>query len=432
MLIRAAPFSLATRRVLSRGVVTTRLCVDQIDDLAGKRVFVRADLNVPFSKEDPASISDDTRVRGALPTLSHLTSAGAQVVLASHLGRPKGQVNESMRLTPVAARLMELLPGVEVRTATDCIGEDVKTKAQKLGNGEILLLENVRFHPGEEKNNAEFVKALADATKPDIYVNDAFGAAHRAHASTAGITDHVPVCAAGILMNKELQFLEGAVNGDDAKRPLIAVVGGAKVSSKISVIESLLERCDKVLIGGGMAFTFLKALGHNVGSSLVEEEFLSVAKAAIDKAEELGKELLLPVDAVAANKFDANAETQAVEMSQGGEGIPDGWLGLDIGPDTVKSFSDEITRSGTCVWNGPMGVFEFEKFAQGTLSVASSLAEMTDNGGISIVGGGDSVAAVNTSGVAARISHISTGGGASLELLEGKTLPGVDALDAAN
>lgn len=354
---------------------------------------------------------------------------GARVVLASHLGRPKGEVNESMRLTPVAGRLMELLPGVRVSSVTDCVGAEAEAAAAALADGEILLLENVRFHPGEEKNEASFARALANVAKPDVYVNDAFGAAHRAHASTAGIASYTPLCASGLLMNKELQFLEGAVNGNDVQRPLIAIVGGAKVSSKISVIESLLERCDKVLIGGGMAFTFLKALGHNVGSSLVEDEYLSVAMAAMDKASKLGKQLMLPVDAIAADKFGTDATSKAVGMGSGKDGIPEGWMGLDIGPATVKTFSEEINASGTCVWNGPMGVFEFDQFAQGTLSVALSMAEMTDGGGTSIVGGGDSVAAVNASGVASRISHISTGGGASLELLEGKVLPGVAALD---
>ena len=421
------------RTVSACQMSTSKLCVDQLptSSLSGKRVFVRADLNVPFSKDDPGVISDDTRVRGAIPTLAHLTSAGARVVLASHLGRPKGEVNEGMRLTPVAGCLMKLLPGVKVRSVSACVGVEVEAAAAALADGEILLLENVRFHRGEEENDPAFARALADVAQPDVYVNDAFGAAHRAHASTAGIASFALVRAAGLLMNKELEFLEGAVNGDGVQRPLIAIVGGAKVSSKISVIESLLERCDKVLIGGGMAFTFLKALGHNVGSSLVEEEFVPVAQAAMDKARELGKELLLPVDAIAADKFDADAMARAVVMGAGGEGIPEGWMGLDIGPATVKSFSEEIIASGTCVWNGPMGVFEFDQFAQGTLSVASSLAEMTDGGGISIVGGGDSVAAVNASGVASRISHISTGGGASLELLEGKVLPGVDALDDA-
>jgi phosphoglycerate kinase len=386
-------------------------------DLEGKKVFVRVDFNVPL--DDSGKITDDTRIRAALPTIKYLTEKGAKVVLGSHMGRPKGQVVETMRLTPVAARLSELL-GTDVVKCDDCIGEAVSTAVSGLDNGQVALLENLRFNPGEEKNDPEFAKALA--ANADIYVNDAFGTAHRAHGSTEGVTHHVDTSVAGLLIEKELKFLKGAIEAP--KRPLVAIVGGSKVSSKIGVIETLLEKCDKLLIGGGMIFTFYKAQGLSVGSSLVEEDKVELAKSLMEKAD--GK-IVLPTDVVIADNFapDANAKTVSVND------IPDGWMGLDIGADSVKVFQDVLNSCGTAIWNGPMGVFEFDKFAVGTEAIANSLAGLTSSGTVTIIGGGDSVAAVEKVGVAEKMSHISTGGGASLELLEGKELPGIVALDEA-
>ena len=391
--------------------------------LNSKRVFLRADLNVPFEKNSSIPvISDDTRIKSALPTLQHLTAAGAKVILASHLGRPKGQVNDSLRLAPVADRLREY--GVDVLTVPDCIGDKAAAVADSLVDGQVLLLENTRFHSGETDNHPEFVQALANVAKPDIYVNDAFGAAHRAHGSTAGIAEHAKIRVAGLLMEKELNFLEGAVNGRNVKRPMVAVIGGAKVSSKIAVVESLLHKTDRVLIGGGMMWTFLRAMGHNTADSLVEEDYVDVARDALRTAKELGKEILLPVDAVVAASFASDAAYEIKQINELTSG-----MGLDIGPRTIELFRNQVLDAGTVVWNGPMGVFEFEQFATGTFAVANALAEMTAKGGVSIVGGGDSVAAIQVSGLASKISHISTGGGASLELLEGKVLPGVACLD---
>ncbi len=389
-------------------------------DLAGKRVFVRVDFNVPLDKETGA-ISDDTRIRAALPTIQDLTSKGAKVILASHLGRPKG-VEEKSRLTPVAQRLSELL-GTTVIKCNDCIGDEVAAKVGTLQNGQVALLENVRFYPEEEQNDPEFAKKLASVA--DLYVNDAFGTAHRAHASTEGVTHHLSPCVAGYLIDKELQYLQNAI--ENPQKPLAAIVGGSKVSSKIGVIETLLDKVDKLLIGGGMIFTFYKARGLSVGKSLVEEDKLELAKALEAKAQEKGVLLLLPTDVVIADNFapDANAQTVSIDN------IPEGWMGLDIGPDSVKVFQDALSDCKSVIWNGPMGVFEFDKFAVGTEAVAHSLAAITDKGAITIIGGGDSVAAVEKVGVAAKMSHISTGGGASLELLEGKVLPGIAALDDA-
>jgi len=386
-------------------------------DLSGKRVFVRVDFNVPLN--DAGAITDDTRIRAALPTIKYLTEKGAKVVLGSHMGRPKGQVVESMRLTPVAARLSELL-GQEVVKCDDCIGDAVSATVSGLSNGQVALLENLRFNPGEEKNDPEFAKQLA--ANADVYVNDAFGTAHRAHGSTEGVTHYVDTSVGGLLIEKELKFLKGAIEAP--KRPLVAIVGGSKVSSKIGVIKTLLEKCDKLIIGGGMIFTFYKAQGLAVGGSLVEEDKVELAKSLMEQAE--GK-ILLPTDVVIADNFapDANAKTVSVKE------IPDGWMGLDIGPDSVKVFQDALADCGTVIWNGPMGVFEFDKFAVGTEAIANSLAELTGKGCITIIGGGDSVAAVEKVGVAEKMSHISTGGGASLELLEGKELPGIVALDDA-
>lgn len=389
-------------------------------DLEGKRVLVRVDFNVPL--DGNGKITDDTRIRAALPTIRYLSENGAKVILASHFGRPKGKPVESMRLTPVAERLSELLGRPVVKT-TDAIGAGAEAQVAATNNGQVVLLENVRFHAEEEANDAEFAKALASLA--DLYVNDAFGAAHRAHASTAGVTEYLSPCVAGYLLEKELQYLQAAI--DNPQRPLAAIVGGSKVSSKIGVIETLLDKCDKLLIGGGMIFTFYKAQGLSVGGSLVEEDKLDLARSLIAKAQEKGVQLLLPVDVVVADKFapDANAKTVAVDA------IPDGWMGLDIGPESVKQFEAALADCRSVIWNGPMGVFEFDKFAVGTEAIARSLAGLTRKGATTIIGGGDSVAAVEKVGVASEMSHISTGGGASLELLEGKVLPGVAALDDA-
>ncbi|MBE9112818.1 phosphoglycerate kinase [Nodosilinea sp. LEGE 07298] len=389
-------------------------------DISGKRVLVRADFNVPL--DDQGAITDDTRIRAALPTIQDLTGKGAKVILTSHFGRPKGQVVDSMRLTPVAKRLGELL-GQEVIKCDDCIGDDVANAVGAMENGQVALLENVRFYAGEEANDPEFAKQLA--ANADLYVNDAFGTAHRAHASTEGVTKYLSPSVAGYLIEKELQYLQAAI--ENPKKPLAAIIGGSKVSSKIGVIETLLDKVDKLLIGGGMIFTFYKARGLNVGKSLVEEDKLELAKSLEAKAKEKGVDLLLPTDVVLADNFapDANAQTVSVEA------IPDGWMGLDIGPDSIKVFQDALKQCKSVIWNGPMGVFEFDKFAAGTEAIAHTLAELTDQGVTTIIGGGDSVAAVEKVGVAEKMSHISTGGGASLELLEGKELPGIAALDDA-
>nr|WP_199315244.1 phosphoglycerate kinase [Planktothrix sp. FACHB-1355] len=388
-------------------------------DLAGKRVLVRADFNVPV--DEAGNITDDTRIRAALPTIQDLTGKGAKVILSSHFGRPKG-VDEKQRLTPVAKRLSELL-GKEVKKPSDCIGDEVAATVAEMQNGDVILLENVRFHKEEEKNDPEFAKQLA--ANADLYVNDAFGTAHRAHASTEGVTKYLKPSVAGYLIEKELQYLQSAI--ENPQRPLAAIIGGSKVSSKIGVIETLLEKCDKLIIGGGMIFTFYKARGLSVGKSLVEEDKLELAKTLEAKAKERGVQLLLPTDVVVADKFAADAESQTVSI----ENIPDGWMGLDIGPDSVKVFQDALADCKTVIWNGPMGVFEFDKFAVGTEAIAHSLADLTKKGAVTIIGGGDSVAAVEKVGVADQMSHISTGGGASLELLEGKVLPGIAALDEA-
>jgi len=387
-------------------------------DLAGKRVLVRADFNVPL--KDDGTISDDTRIRAALPTIKDLTGKGAKVILCSHMGRPKGEVKEGLRLTPVAARLAELL-GQDVTKCDYCVGDAVAATVNGMSNGQVILLENLRFHAEETKNDPEFAKALA--SNADVYVNEAFGTAHRAHASTEGVTKYLSPSVAGYLIEKELEFLQNAV--DNPKRPLAAIIGGSKVSSKIGVIETLLDKCDKLLIGGGMIFTFYKARGLSVGKSLVEEDKLELAKTLEAKAKAQGVELLLPTDVVVADNFapDANAETVSIDA------IPDGWMGLDIGPDSVKVFQDALADCNAVIWNGPMGVFEFDKFAVGTEAIANTLAGKPE--AITIIGGGDSVAAVEKVGVAEKMSHISTGGGASLELLEGKVLPGIVALDDA-
>lgn len=389
-------------------------------DVAGKRVLVRADFNVPL--DDSGKITDDTRIRAALPTIQDLIGKGGKVILCSHMGRPKGQVKEGLRLTPVAKRLSELL-GQDVIKCDDCIGDEVATTVNQMQNGQVVLLENLRFHSEEEKNDAEFAKKLA--ANADLYVNDAFGTAHRAHASTEGVTHYLKPSVAGYLIEKELTYLQNAI--ENPQRPLVAIIGGSKVSSKIGVIETLLEKCDKLLIGGGMIFTFYKARGLSVGKSLVEDDKLELAKSLEVKAKEKGVEFLLPTDVVVADNFAPDANDQTVSV----ENIPDGWMGLDIGPDSVKVFQEALADCKAVIWNGPMGVFEFDKFAVGTEAIARSLADLTKKGATTIIGGGDSVAAVEKVGVADQMSHISTGGGASLELLEGKELPGIVALDDA-
>ncbi|TVS07046.1 MAG: phosphoglycerate kinase [Cyanobium sp. PLM2.Bin73] len=391
-----------------------------VDDLRGKRVLVRVDFNVP--QDDSGAITDDTRIRAALPTIAHLRDNGARVILAAHFGRPKGQVVEGMRLTQVAARLSDLL-GVPVTKTESCVGPDAEAKVAALQDGGVVLLENVRFFAEEEKNEAEFARQLASLA--EVYVNDAFGAAHRAHASTEGVTSFLSPNVAGHLMEKELAYLQGAI--DAPRRPLAAIVGGSKVSSKIGVLEALINKCDKVLIGGGMIFTFYKARGLAVGKSLVEEDKLELARELEAKAKAKGVQFLLPTDVVLADNFAPDANSQIAPI----EAIPDGWMGLDIGPDSLKVFQDALADCQTVIWNGPMGVFEFDAFAAGTNGIAHTLAELSAKGTITIIGGGDSVAAVEKVGVADKMSHISTGGGASLELLEGKVLPGVAALDEA-
>ena len=383
-------------------------------DVKGKRVLMRVDFNVPMNEQ--GEITDDTRIKAALPSIRYLLEHGAKLILMSHLGRPDGKVVESMRMNPVAKRLGELL-NKSVAKVDDCVGPEVEAAAAKLQDGEVLLLENVRFHAEEEKNDQEFAKKLASLG--DIYVNDAFGTAHRAHASTEGVARYLPAVA-GFLMEKELQFLGNAVN--DPKRPFVAILGGAKVKDKIKVIESLLNKVDTLIIGGGMAYTFLKAKGLEVGNSLLDAERIDFCRKVMEQAEAKGVKLLLPVDVVAARNYAADAEHKVVPADQ----IPADWEGLDIGPKTVELFSAAIKSAATVVWNGPMGVFEWEAFANGTRQIAQALA---DSRAVTIIGGGDSASAVEQFGLADRMSHVSTGGGASLEFLEGKELPGVAALN---
>lgn len=398
-------------------------------DLAGKRVLVRADFNVPLDAQ--GNITDDTRIRASLPTVQALTQAGAKVILTSHLGRPvkkdkeTGAVKvarEGNSLAPVATRLSQLL-GQPVAFAPDCIGPEAEAVVNRLENGQVALLENVRFYPEEEDNDPEFARKLASLA--DLFVNDAFGSAHRAHASTAGVTAYLQPAVAGYLVERELQFLSGAI--ENPRRPLAAIIGGSKVSTKIGVIERLLEKVDKLLLGGGMIFTFYQAQGIQTGKSLVETDKLDLARSLMEKAKERGVELLLPVDVVVADRFDKDANAQTVSIHQ----IPDDWMGLDIGPESVKAFQSALQGCQTVVWNGPMGVFEFDRFALGTEAIARTLADLTQAGATTIIGGGDSVAAVEKVGLADKMTHISTGGGASLELLEGKVLPGIAALTEA-
>lgn len=383
-------------------------------DVAGKRVLVRVDFNVPLDKATRA-VLDDTRIRAALPTIRYLRERNARVILCSHLGRPDGQVKEELRLAPVAQRLSELL-GAPVKTVSDCVGSEVETAVASLAPGDVLLLENLRFHPEEEANDPEFARKLAALA--DVFVNDAFGAAHRAHASTAGVAAYLPAVA-GFLMEKEIDYLDRVVTHPE--RPVAAIIGGAKISSKIGVLRHLLSKVDAILIGGGMASTFLKAQGLEVGDSLVEDDQLDTARRIVAEAEECGVRLLLPADVVVADAFDAGANHRVVPV----HAVEPGWRIMDIGPETVRRYAEALCGMRTIVWNGPMGVAEWEAFAAGSLGIARAVAE---SGATTIIGGGETVALVEQSGLAGRFSHVSTGGGASLEFLEGRELPGVAAL----
>ena len=383
-------------------------------DVAGKRVLARCDFNVPFNAD--GTISDPKRIVAALPTIQYLLDHNARLILCSHLGRPKGEFKPEFSLKPVAEELSRRL-GKEVKMAADVIGDSAKELAAGLKDGEVMMLENVRFHKEETKNDPEFAKALASLA--EIYVNDAFGTCHRAHASTAGVAAYLPaVC--GYLIQKEISIMGGAL--ENPKRPFVAILGGAKVSDKIGVINNLLEKVDTLFVGGGMAYTFYKAQGHSIGSSLCEEDKIELAGEILKKAEEKGVKFLLPIDNRVADRYAEDADHQIVHRSE----IPDGWMGLDIGDQTEKLFADAIKGAGTVVWNGPMGVSEWEYFASGTRAVATAVAE---SGAISIIGGGDSAAAIEKLGFADKMTHISTGGGASLEFLEGKELPGIAALN---
>lgn len=382
-------------------------------DVAGKKVLVRCDFNVPLKD---GVITSDKRIVSSLPTIQYLLKNNAKVILCSHLGRPKGEVNPEFSLKPVAARLSELL-GLEVKMADDVVGESAKALAADLKDGEVLLLENVRFEKGETKNDPELSKKFADLA--EIFVNDAFGSAHRAHSSTAGVAEHLPaVC--GYLIQKEIDFMGGALS--NPKRPFVAILGGAKVSDKIGVINNLIDKVDTLVIGGGMAYTFFRALGHSIGTSICEEDKIDLAREMMEKAEAKGVRFLIPQDNRVGKEYDANTESMVVDSDD----IPDGWMGLDIGPKTEALFTEAVKGAGTVVWNGPMGVSEWDNFASGTIAVAKAVA---DSGAVSIIGGGDSAAAVQKLGFADKMSHISTGGGASLEFLEGKELPGIACLN---
>lgn len=393
-----------------------KLTIDDIS-LKGKKVLVRVDFNVPLNEQQ--HITDDIRIVESLPTIKKILNDGGRAILMSHLGRPKGKPKPEFSLKPVAVHLSKLL-GKPVQFAPDCIGTETKKMADGLKDGECLLLENLRYHNEEEANDPSFAKLLASLG--DVYVNDAFGTAHRAHASTEGVTKFIKICGAGYLMQKELDYLGRAV-GNPA-RPYIAILGGAKISGKIDVIQNLMSKVDALIIGGGMMFTFYKAQGMEIGKSLLEEDKVELAKQILTEAQGKNIKLMLPTDCVVADKVENDAATQTVSVKQ----IPAGWFGLDIGPESVKLFSEEIRKAKTVVWNGPMGVFEMDRFAEGTNAVARALADATKNGAITIVGGGDSAAAIAKAGLQKSVSHVSTGGGASLEFLEGKVLPGVAAL----
>ncbi len=382
-------------------------------DLKGKKVFVRCDFNVPMDENQ--NITDNTRIVAALPTIKYLLEQNCKVILASHLGRPKGEFKPEFSLAPVAKELSKLL-GQEVIMAKDVIGEDAMSKAANLKEGEILLLENVRFHKEETDNDPEFSKKLASMA--EVYVNDAFGTAHRAHASTTGIASYLPAVA-GFLIEKELKFLGNAVNNPE--RPFVAILGGAKVSDKIGVIDNLLDKVDALMIGGGMAYTFFKAQGYEVGNSICEMDKLDLAREAMEKAKQKGVKLMLPVDTKVGKEYKSDTESKVVKYTE----IPEGWEGLDIGPETIKMYEEELKTAKTVIWNGPLGVFEFDQFAVGTNAIAKILSEIDAT---TIIGGGDSAAAVKKAGLEDKMTHISTGGGASLEFLEGKKLPGIEAL----
>ena len=383
-------------------------------DLKDKKVLVRCDFNVPM--DENKHITDNRRIVAAIPTINYLLEQNCKVVLCSHLGRPKGEFKQEFSLAPVAKELSRVL-GKEVIIATDVIGEDAKQKAQNLENGEIMLLENVRFHREETDNNPEFSKELASFG--EVFVNDAFGTAHRAHASTEGVTHYLPAVS-GFLIEKELQFLGDALQ--NPKRPLVSILGGSKVSDKIGVIDSLLEKVDVLLIGGGMAYTFYKALGYKIGNSIFEDDKIELAKELMKKAEEKNVKMLLPIDNKLGREFSPKTETTFADR----ESIPDDWEGLDIGPKTIELYSEELRKAKTVIWNGTVGVAEFELFAEGTNALAKVLAELDDC--VTIIGGGDTAAAINNAGVAEKMTHVSTGGGASLEFIEGKKLPGIEAL----
>jgi len=396
-----------------------KLTIDNLD-LKDKRVLVRVDFNVPLDENQ--NITDDIRITAALPTIKKIIAAGGKTVLMSHLGRPKGKPTPKYSLKPAAVRLGELL-GKEVKLAPDCIGSDVKAIVDAMKAGDVVLLENLRFHEEEEKNNPDFAKQLAEFG--DIYVNDAFGTAHRAHASTEGVTKYISKCAAGYLMQKELEYLGGAISNPE--RPYVAVLGGAKISGKIDVITNLLSKVDTLIIGGGMAYTFYKAQGKEIGTSLLEAEKLDLAKEVLQKVADTKVDFLLPVDVVVAPEFKNESPAEVVSVNS----IPADKMGLDIGPETIKLFKEKLLGAKTIVWNGPMGVFEFDNFAKGTNAIAQALVDATAKGAKTIIGGGDSAAAISKAGLDDKVSHVSTGGGASLEFLEGKELPGVAALTEA-
>lgn len=393
-----------------------KLSIDNIE-LENKRTLVRVDFNVP--QDENLNITDDTRIVASLPTIKKIILSHGKAILMSHFGRPKGKVNPKYSLKPCALRLGELL-GIEVKLAPDCIGEEVKAMVDSMKTGEVLLLENVRFHAEEEKNDEIFSSQLASLG--DVYINDAFGSAHRAHASTEGVTKFIKTCAAGYLMQKELDYLGKALA--EPKRPYCALLGGAKISGKIDVIMNLFDKVDTLIIGGGMAFTFFKAQGKEIGKSLLEEDKVDLAKEVLHKAKHSKVNFLLPVDVVVSEEFNNESAASTVNVDK----IPSDKMGLDIGAASVKLFTEELLKSKTIVWNGPMGVFEMDNFAKGTFALAQTLAVATKNGSITIIGGGDSAAAISKAGLEDKVSHVSTGGGASLEFLEGKILPGVAAL----
>jgi phosphoglycerate kinase len=387
-------------------------------DVAGKRILMRVDFNVPIDRDK--NITDDTRIVAALPTIRNIVDRGGSVVLISHLGRPRGRRDEQLSLAPVAYRLGELMDDHPVRFVKDCIGEDVQHKVEGMKPGDVLMLENLRFHDGEEQNDPDFARELSRFG--DIYVNDAFGTAHRAHASTVGVAEHFDIRAAGFLLEKELDALGEAL--ENPKRPFVAVLGGAKIRGKINLIRSLLDKVDVLLVGGGMMFTFLKSTGLEIGGSIVDDDFLALCKEALEKSRQGGARLLLPVDCIVAQEIEDASPTREVSSAD----IPEDWVGVDIGPKSVELFKRELSEAGTIFWNGPMGVFEKPSFADGTKEVARMVAGGQARGAVTIVGGGDSVAAINLMGLANKFTHISTGGGASLEFMEGKDLPGVQAL----